>query len=111
MERSTTVPASPETAFVFTGQGSQQPRMTAGLYSSSPAYRRHLEQADAALRPGLERSVIDFVRDADPLINRTGYAQPVLFAIGYALGATLGDLGVRPGCCSATASASSPPRC
>ncbi|MCX4748874.1 acyltransferase domain-containing protein [Kitasatospora sp. NBC_01287] len=87
----------PETAFVFTGQGSQQPRMTVGLYNSSPVYRRYLEQADAALRPGLDRSVIDFVRNADPLINRTGYAQPVLFAIGYALGATLRDLGVLPG--------------
>ncbi|MEY9948944.1 acyltransferase domain-containing protein [Kitasatospora sp. GAS1066B] len=90
------MPATPATAFVFTGQGSQQPRMTVGLYNSSPVYRRHLEQADAALRPGLDRSVVDFVRAADPLINRTGYAQPVLFAIGYALGATLGELGVRP---------------
>lgn len=33
---------------------------------------------------------------ADPAIHRTAHAQPALFAIGYALGAALIELGIHP---------------
>lgn len=70
--------------------------MTAGLYRDSAAYRRHLDEADAALAPHLGGSVRDLILGEDPAVHRTGWAQPALFAVGYALWRTLGDLGVHP---------------
>ncbi|WP_326671529.1 type I polyketide synthase [Streptomyces sp. NBC_01257] len=87
----------PRTAFLFTGQGSQFPRMTAGLYEDAPLYRRFLDEADAALLPHTGRSVRDLILDGDEAVHRTAWAQPALFAVGYALGRTLQELGVQPG--------------
>lgn len=89
--------ARPRTAFLFTGQGSQYPRMTARLYQDSPLYRRFLDEADAALRPHTQGSVRDLILAGDEAVHRTAWAQPALFAVGYALGRTLQELGVRPG--------------
>ncbi|THA54613.1 type I polyketide synthase [Streptomyces sp. A1136] len=86
----------PTVAFLFTGQGSEYPGMTAGLHRESAAYRRHLEEADAALAPHTGFSVRELLLGADPRVRRTRYAQPALFAVGYALAATLDGLGVRP---------------
>ncbi|MFF8863327.1 type I polyketide synthase [Streptomyces sp. NPDC015139] len=88
--------ARPRTAFLFTGQGSQYPRMTAGLHRDSPLYRRFLDEADAALLPHTGESVRDLLLGGDESVHRTRWAQPALFAVGYALGRTLGELGVRP---------------
>ncbi|MFF2751493.1 type I polyketide synthase [Kitasatospora sp. NPDC058048] len=87
----------PRVALLFTGQGSQYPGMAAGLYRDAPLFRRHLDRADEALRPHTEGSVRDLLLAADPAVHRTGWAQPALFAVGYALAATLTELGVRPG--------------
>ncbi|MFD5730675.1 type I polyketide synthase [Streptomyces sp. NPDC058368] len=86
----------PAVGFLFSGQGVQEPGMTAGLYRDSAAYRRHLDEADAALAPHLGGSVRDLILGEDPAVHRTGWAQPALFAVGYALWRTLGDLGVHP---------------
>lgn len=85
------------TAFLFTGQGSQYPRMTAALYEQSPLYRAFLDEADAALLPHTGRSVRDLVLAGDEAVHSTRWTQPALFAVGYALGRTLRELGVRPG--------------
>jgi [acyl-carrier-protein] S-malonyltransferase len=84
------------TAFVFTGQGCQHPGMTAGLYAHCTAYRHHLTEADEALEPHLGRSMVELMLGRDPLIDQTELAQPALFAVGYALAATLLEEGVRP---------------
>ncbi|MER7764243.1 beta-ketoacyl synthase N-terminal-like domain-containing protein [Streptomyces sp. NPDC097619] len=89
-------PRSPTVAFLYTGQGSQHPGMTAALYRSSPLYRRFLDEADAALRPHTGASVREAMLGAGPGIHRTAVAQPALFAVGYALTRTLGELGVVP---------------
>lgn len=97
LARLTGVPgARPRTAFLFTGQGSQYPRMTAGLYQDSPLYRRFLDEADAALLPHTGSSVRDLLLTGDESVHQTRWAQPALFAVGYALGRTFGELGVRP---------------
>ncbi|GAA3368967.1 hypothetical protein GCM10020367_09450 [Streptomyces sannanensis] len=84
-------------AFVFTGQGSQHPRMTAGLHRELAAYRRHLAAADEAIAPYLGRSVTELILDGDPRVHRTALTQPALFAVGYALAMTLvEEEGVRP---------------
>ncbi|MFI8091584.1 type I polyketide synthase [Streptomyces sp. NPDC086080] len=87
----------PRVAFLFTGQGSQHPRMTAALYEQSPLYRHFLDEADAALLPHTGRSVRDLVLAGDEAVHSTRWTQPALFAVGYALGRTLEELGVRPG--------------
>ncbi|MFJ6569136.1 type I polyketide synthase [Streptomyces sp. NPDC091292] len=87
----------PRTAFLFTGQGAQYPRMTAALYEQSALYRHFLDEADTALLPHTERSVRDLVLGGDEAVHSTRWTQPALFAVGYALGRTLTELGVHPG--------------
>ncbi|GAA2939117.1 type I polyketide synthase [Streptomyces enissocaesilis] len=97
LARLTGLPAGrPRTAFLFTGQGSQYPAMTAGLYRDSALYRAFLDEADAALLPHTGRSVRDLILGGDEAVHRTRWTQPALFAVGYALGRTLAELGVRP---------------
>ncbi|MER5768704.1 type I polyketide synthase [Streptomyces sp. NPDC001985] len=86
----------PLVALLFTGQGSQYPAMTARLYRRSPLYRRFLDEADAALAPYTGGSVRELLLSGGPGVHRTGWAQPALFAVGYALSASLAELGVRP---------------
>ncbi|MFI1887736.1 type I polyketide synthase [Streptomyces jumonjinensis] len=86
----------PLAALLFTGQGSQYPAMTAQLYRQSPLYRRFLDEADAALAPHTGGSVRDLLLSGESSVHRTGWAQPALFAVGYALSACLSELGVRP---------------
>ncbi|WP_448315917.1 acyltransferase domain-containing protein [Streptomyces sp. CO7] len=84
------------TAFVFTGQGSQHPGMTTGLYRHSTGYRTFLDEADAAVRPWTGRSVVELILTGDQAVHRTALTQPALFAVGYALARTLEEAGVRP---------------
>ncbi|MER6633005.1 beta-ketoacyl synthase N-terminal-like domain-containing protein [Streptomyces sp. NPDC000987] len=86
----------PRTAFLFTGQGSQYPRMTAALYEQAPLYRHFLDEADAALLPHTGKSVRDLLLAGDEAVHDTRWTQPALFAVGYALGRTLTELGVHP---------------
>ncbi|WP_405887207.1 acyltransferase domain-containing protein [Streptomyces sp. NBC_01136] len=83
-------------AFLYPGQGCQQPGMTAALYRESAAYRRHLDDADDALRPHTGASVRDLILTEDPAVNRARWATPALFAVAHALTQTLADLGVVP---------------
>ena len=86
----------PVVGFLYSGPGRQEPGMTGALYRESASYRRHLDDADDALRPYTGDSVRDLILADDPGIHRTRWAQPALFAIGYALTQTLAELGVVP---------------
>ncbi|WP_327114649.1 acyltransferase domain-containing protein [Streptomyces sp. NBC_01341] len=83
-------------AFVFTGQGSQHPGMTSGLYLNSTGYRAFLDEADAAITPWTKQSVVKMIFADDPGIHRTAMTQPALFAVEYALARTLEEAGVHP---------------
>ncbi|GAA2077503.1 type I polyketide synthase [Streptomyces albiaxialis] len=97
LARLTGAPAAPpRLAFLHTGQGSQYPGMTARLHRESPLYRRFLDEADDALLPHTGRSVRDQLLGGDDEVHLTAYAQPALFAVGYALGRTLAELGAEP---------------
>ncbi len=87
---------APVVAFLYTGQGAQEPGMTAALYRESPLYRRHLDEADDALRPYTGGSVRDLILAEDPAVHTTRWAQPALFAVAHALTRTLAGLGVVP---------------
>ena len=96
LARSCGTPSEQRVAFLFTGQGSQYPGMTAGLHRESPLYRRFLDEADAALLPHTGTSVRQLILDGDEAVHRTGFTQPALFAVGWALGRTLTELGAEP---------------
>ncbi|MEU6093120.1 beta-ketoacyl synthase N-terminal-like domain-containing protein [Streptomyces sp. NPDC047085] len=97
LARLTASPAGrPRTAFLFTGQGSQYPGMTAGLYRDSALYQGFFDEADQALLPYTGRSIRDLVLGGDEDVHLTRWTQPALFAVGYALGRTLVELGIEP---------------
>lgn len=87
---------TPRIAFAFTGQGAQYPGMTARLYLGHDGYRRHLDAAAEALRPYTGTSITDLIVRGDLRVHQTGFTQPSMFAVEYALAATLLDAGIRP---------------
>jgi acyl transferase domain-containing protein len=89
---------SPRIGLLCTGQGAQYPGMTRALYRSCPPYRAHLTRAAAAVDPTLAApgGLLNLMFSDSPAIHHTRYAQPALFAVSYALGAALLELGVEP---------------
>ncbi|WP_381558037.1 SDR family NAD(P)-dependent oxidoreductase [Streptomyces eurythermus] len=92
------VPADGGTVFVFPGQGSQWPAMAEGLLDRSVAFRESAEACDAALRPFLDWSVLDVLRQVPgaPSLSRVDVVQPVLFTMMVSLAACWRAAGVRP---------------
>jgi acyl transferase domain-containing protein/acyl carrier protein len=81
-----------------TGQGAQYPGMTQALYRVCPPYREHLTRAAGAVDTTLAgpNGLLTTMFRGGDVIDTTEYAQPALFAVSYAIGAALLDLGVEP---------------
>ncbi|MFB1483790.1 type I polyketide synthase [Corallococcus sp. RDP092CA] len=88
----------PRVAFLFSGQGSQYAGMGRQLYETQPTFRRLLDTCAEAVRPHLARPLLDvlFAPDADGALDETGYTQPALFALEYALASLWREFGVEP---------------
>ncbi|WP_410606659.1 SDR family NAD(P)-dependent oxidoreductase [Amycolatopsis sp. lyj-109] len=96
-------------AFLFAGVGEQYPGLVGELYRREPVFRAHLDDClghlDGDLVTG-ERgggpslaALLGRTGDEDPRaakLQRTELAQPLMFAVDYALARTLMDWGLRP---------------
>ncbi len=83
--------------FLFTGQGSQYPKMGWDLYASQPVFRDEMERCDALLRPHMARSLISLIHEGDiSSLHETRHTQPVIFAVEYALAKLLESWGIKP---------------
>ena len=95
-------------ALLLSGQGSQYSGMAGGLYRRQPVFRRALDRCADVLRPALGAAG----RRGDPLhhllaprsaaggaadpLRDTALAQPLLFAVEYALARLWASWGVEP---------------
>lgn len=89
----------PRVAFLFTGQGAQHPGMAADLYDSQPVFRSAIDECAALVREVLDHPLLEYLRvDGDGVadLGRTDVAQPVLFAVEWALAQMWASWGVRP---------------
>lgn len=89
------------TAFVFSGQGSQWPTMGRGLYAQSPVFAEALDLICAELDPLLPHPLKQIMfaergTDDAELLDRTDFTQAALFAFEVALYRTVERLGPTP---------------
>jgi acyl transferase domain-containing protein len=89
---------APRVAFLFSGQGSQYPRMGRQLYEAEPVFRQTIDRCDEILRPALQASLCEvlFAGDGDRRLDQTLYTQPALFAVEMGLAELWRSWGVVP---------------
>ncbi|MCF1436845.1 alpha/beta fold hydrolase [Agrobacterium vitis] len=87
-------------AFCFSGQGSQHPAMARALYSGiadGGRFRTRFELVCRHLATHLEEDPVQLLLHADEIsVKRPIITQCGLFAVEYALAASLIDIGLRP---------------
>jgi acyl transferase domain-containing protein len=87
----------PRIAFLFTGQGAQYAGMGSRLYETQPVFREALDRCAGLLAPYLDRPLLSLLdAQAGPVLHQTGYTQPVMFALEYALATLWRSWGIEP---------------
>ncbi|WP_433578325.1 acyltransferase domain-containing protein [Nocardia brasiliensis] len=89
--------SEPTLAMMFPGQGSQYPRMAAGLYREEPTFTKAMDEVFAAF--GAEGAPLrdDWLAAAPVVpIDHVTRAQPLLFAIDYAMARMVTNWGFAP---------------
>jgi acyl transferase domain-containing protein/D-arabinose 1-dehydrogenase-like Zn-dependent alcohol dehydrogenase/acyl carrier protein/predicted alpha/beta hydrolase family esterase len=86
-------PVAGKTAFLFSGQGAQRPRMGMDLAAAYPRYAQALDEVCAHLDPRLK----DLLSTAEPgQLDATQHTQAALFAVEVALFRLVESLGAKP---------------
>jgi non-ribosomal peptide synthase protein (TIGR01720 family) len=95
--------ASRAVTFMFPGQGAQYVNAAADLYQTEAVFRAEFDRCATGLRDHLDRPLHDLLfatpdqaAAAADRLQQTVYAQPVLFAVEYALARQLMAWGVKP---------------
>ncbi|MEV8594627.1 acyltransferase domain-containing protein [Streptomyces sp. NPDC052012] len=85
-------------ALLFPGQGSQHRAMAAGLYGREPVFTAAVDAVVSHMGPEGPAIVADWLTDSAPAIgiDDVRRAQPLLFAVDYALGRMVLSWGIRP---------------
>lgn len=87
--------------FMFPGQGTQYVNMGRELYQVEPVFREHIDRCAELLHPYLNfdlRTALypNSPADATEKLTQTAVAQPILFAIEYALAQLWQSWGIKP---------------
>ncbi|CAM5606693.1 Type I polyketide synthase OS=Streptomyces alboniger OX=132473 GN=CP975_22955 PE=4 SV=1 [Streptomyces alboniger] len=84
-------------ALTFPGQGAQHSRMAAGLYGLSPSFTATMDHAFDAFGPAGRALREGWLAVTPPAtFDDISFAQPLLYAVNYALGSMLMKAGLRP---------------
>lgn len=85
--------------FMFTGQGSQYVNMGRILYESESVFKNAMEECNRLFKPYILKSITELLygenMSAD-VIQKTLYAQPLIFAIEYSLSKLLEHYEIKP---------------
>lgn len=84
-----------EIAFLFPGQGSQRAAMGAGLYRADPVFREVMDEVLGLFDARGTALRADWRSGPDTRLDDTRLAQPLLFAVEYALARMLSAWGIR----------------
>ncbi|AGC47287.1 non-ribosomal peptide synthetase [Myxococcus stipitatus DSM 14675] len=90
---------APKVAFLFSGQGSQYVGAARELYVAHPGFRRRLDAFDVLLRAAWGQTLqsVLYPEPGQPSpIDQFDFAQPLLFALEYALAELWMSWGVQP---------------